>query len=181
MERLRDARNLPAVARHGTIIHMQQFTDTKGRTWQLELNGLTLKRVKDDTNLLLTSICDDDCRIFAELVGDPLLLISVLWSMVRCSDAAKDVDEQSFSEGFAGKVLTESRKALIEETLDFSDDPALRRLIEKATEIGSTLKAKASKVLEEMDAEQTASSIIDLYSSSPRFAESSHGRSHLAN
>lgn len=158
---------------------MRTFSDLAGREWRVSVNSWTLKGVYDNTNVLLTKLVEDNCRILSELYADPLLLVSVLWWIVASQAEEAGVSQQEFAESLAGDPLGEARNALIEETTDFFDDPAtrdrVRRLIAKVMEIADKTSTQAGKRIENLDSDLMARGIIDSFSSLPESAESNRG------
>lgn len=134
---------------------MQTYTDGAGQSWQIELNGWTLKRVRDNAGVLLTSIFDDDMKLFAELHTDPVLLADVVWPLIEEQATAREVTLRQFAESFAGDTVGRARDAVVEATIDFFDDPArrenCRKLLAKMMNAGRVKQAEALAELETMD------------------------------
>lgn len=165
------------MVRRRNPINMKTFKDLEGREWKISLNGWTLERVKEGANVLLTKLIDDDCKLLVALHDEPLLLVSVLWHMVEEEANDRDISKRDFAMSLAGDVLDEARKALIASIVDFFDDPARRRaianLVEKATQVGQAVMAKAEQEVNKLVSTDT--DVIVSSGSLQEFAESTQG------
>ena len=158
---------------------MRMFTDLKGREWELSLNGWTLERVKEGTNVLLTKIVEDNCKVLAAIHEDPLLLVSIIWYMIEDQAKTAGVDKKDFAMAMAGDVIFNAKSCLIEETINFFDDPATRRnvktLIDKSLAIATQIQKETEEKLEGLNPQSMARGIIDSYGSLPGSAALSRG------
>lgn len=105
---------------------MKQFTDSAGRDWQVVINVAAVKRVRDTLNLDLLAIDDS---LFGKLVGDPVLLVDLLYVLCRAQAADRGVTDEQFGEAMAGDVIDKATQALLQELVDFF--PKARRTILK--------------------------------------------------
>ena len=143
---------------------MKKFTDLAGREWRVSLNGWTLKAVKDGCNVLLTKLVEDNCKVLAAIHEDPLLLVTILWYMVEDQAEDQGVGQKDFAMALAGDVLFNAKSCLIEETIDFFDDPATRRnvrqIVDRTSELTKQIQAETEirlgKALKEITPESVA-------------------------
>jgi len=168
---------------------MKKFTDLKGREWKVSLNGWTLKAVNDGCNVLLTKLVDDKCSILAAIHEDPLLLVTILWYMVEDQAKEQDVTQKDFAMALAGDVIYNAKSCLIEETIDFFEDPATRRNVamivnrtkELATQIQTETEARLEKILQRITPESVVKATTEYSGSTQESAVLNRGSTHLAN
>jgi len=161
---------------------MQVFTDMEGRRWELSVNAWTMTQVLDGTGVLLTSIVDDGCKLYATLHDDPLLLVSVVWWIIKDQAERQDVDQKSFAMAMAGPCILNAREALIDEIVNFSPNQAQRENLEmirtKATETAALIQAETAKHLAKMDPTETARNVTSLFLNTPESPGSIRGNTH---
>jgi hypothetical protein len=116
------------------------FKDTDNRTWSLELNVATLKRVKSLTEVDLLNIQDGSTLM--ELSRNPMQLVDVLWAIVMPQAQPMGVNDEQFGTALGGMALRDASEAFLEAITNFTLgwQPAL----------GATL-AKLHTKLNEMD------------------------------
>jgi len=147
---------------------MKKFTDLEGREWKVSLNGWTLQGVKNGCNVLLTKLVEDNCKVLAAIHEDPLLLVSILWYMVEDQAIEQGVTQKDFSMGLAGDVLYNAKDCLIQETIDFFDDPATRRnvtqIVDRVKELTKQIQTETEnrlgKALREISPESVVKATI---------------------
>ena len=95
---------------------MQQFTDTKNRTWDIVVTVHTIEQVRRLCDIDLAAL---DGELFSRLQSDPVTLANILF--VVCSDAAKsqDITDEDFGRSLGGDVLDEATSALLEALCNF--------------------------------------------------------------
>ena len=132
---------------------MRQFTDNKGRTWDVELNVRQMKRVRDVLGVDLVNVitADRDGGVATDtldrVANDPILLVDILW--VLCEGQAKPagVTDEDFGSALAGDSITEATKAFLDELVDFF--PGARRLIlKKAVGLARKFQTENTEALE---------------------------------
>ena len=138
---------------------MRKIKDNAGQTWSLKVDCWTVRRVHEETGVLLTHIFDDKLALYVQLHDDPIACTAVLWTMVE--DQRGDMTEQEFFQKWSADAFEAARKALVEETIDFFGDPAsrreLRRVIAKIKNAEAMIKATAAQQANQAIAPLTAS------------------------
>jgi len=132
---------------------MRRFTDTKGRTWDIELNVRQMKRVRDILGIDLVNIISTgkDGAVATDtldrVANDPILLVDILW--VLCEGQAKSagVTDEDFGSSLAGESIAEATRAFLDELVDFF--PGARRLfLRKAVDLARRFETENLYVLE---------------------------------
>lgn len=165
---------------------MHAFTDTAGRTWEVSLNVLLLKKVKEQTGRLLTGLADDDFALLVELHEDCALLVDVLWCL--CEKQAPqhgvvDDDEsqatEKFAEGLGGDALANAAAALVGAVTDFLPNQAqratLKKLMEKVNQLGAKVGAVMLEKLDQIDPNSMDEGSIVSALSTPDIPDSHRG------
>ncbi len=125
---------------------MQTFEDAQGRKWTISIDPINvdLVRSKHDVDLFEVGAVasQDDPRDSVEwqLTGNPLLLCRVLFDLV--SDGPADETFESFARQIKGDALYAARDALWSEIVNFTPDPAERRVRQTMQENLKVLTAR---------------------------------------
>lgn len=101
------------------------FTDTKQRTWLIEINVSAVKRVKAMTGIDLTQVYTRP-EVLGELEADVLTLCNVLFAACKPQADERQVNDEQFGEGLAGDALGQACKALVEGLVSFHRNPEVR-------------------------------------------------------
>lgn len=131
---------------------MHAFTDTQNRTWRINLNVATLRKVHASTGLHLGNLLNSEEVI--KLQNDDLLLGEVLWHLIKDQATDAKVDRESFESGLSGKVILAATDALLEEFLDFLSDgrrAEILRLLLKQFEATKDLALATAKTIVEAE------------------------------
>lgn len=104
----------------------QSFTDLNGRTWTVAITVGDLRAVRTATGVELARLAEQQCGPLAELIGEPVRFVAVLWELCR-GQAAGGTEEQFFR-ALAGDSLDAAVDAFVEAFASFSPS-RLRRLI----------------------------------------------------
>lgn len=132
---------------------MKQFTDTKGRVWDVELNVRQMKRVRDVLGVDLVNVIQagKDGAVATDtldrVANDPIILVDILW--VLCEEQAKaaGVTDADFGSSLAGDSISEATRAFLDELVDFF--PGARRLfLKKAVDLARKYEAESLGALE---------------------------------
>ena len=62
---------------------MKSFTDRQGRSWTIEINYTSLRRVHAVTGINLTRIVDPRSNVMEQLTGDPFVLFDCLVAILQ--------------------------------------------------------------------------------------------------
>ena len=114
---------------------MRQFTDTKERVWDVELNVRQMKRVRDVLGIDLVNVIQagKDGAVATDtldrVANDPILLVDILWVLCEGQAQAAGVTDDDFGSSLAGDSIETATRAFLDELVDFF--PGARRLILK--------------------------------------------------
>ena len=132
---------------------MRQFTDTKERVWDVELNVRQMKRVRDVLGIDLVNVIQagKDGAVATDtldrVANDPILLVDILW--VLCEGQAKTagVTDDDFGSSLAGDSISDATRAFLDELVDFF--PGARRLfLKKAVDLARKYETENLGMLE---------------------------------
>lgn len=160
---------------------MRSFTDTEGREWQLNITVLTVKRVKEETGVLLTGIFADGCKLMGELSVDVVKLVEVLRCVCESQAVERGVDADQFAESLARDALGNAGMALMRSVADFFPNQdqrdGLNEIIDKLETAGLAMAKEAKGKVQRIDANLLAKSYTDSALSSPELQASLPGTS----
>lgn len=129
---------------------MKSFKDTAGRNWQVAINVGSIKRVRDQAEIDLTTVLDPKANLLERLSNDPVLLVDVLWILVAPQAEKLGVSDEQFGEGLGGDALEAATTAFLEALADFFPSGrrrVLRDLIAKMGDLQQKASAAASQRL----------------------------------
>ena len=132
---------------------MRQFTDTKGRVWEVELNVRQMKRVRDVLGIDLVNVIQGgkDGTVATDtldrVANDPILLVDILWVLCEGQAKAAGVTDDDFGSSLAGDSISDATRAFLDELVDFF--PGARRLfLKKAVDLARKYETENLGVLE---------------------------------
>ena len=132
---------------------MRQFTDTKGRVWDVELNVRQMKRVRDVLGIDLVNVIQagKDGAVATDtldrVANDPILLVDILWVLCEGQAKAAGVTDDDFGSSLAGDSISDATRAFLDELVDFF--PGARRLfLKKAVDLARKYETENLEVLE---------------------------------
>ena len=132
---------------------MRQFTDTKERVWDVELNVRQMKRVRDVLGIDLVNVIQagKDGAVATDtldrVVNDPILLVDILWVLCEGQAKAAGVTDDDFGSSLAGDSISDATRAFLDELVDFF--PGARRLfLKKAVDLARKYETENLEVLE---------------------------------
>lgn len=123
---------------------MSSFTDTQERKWTLEINVSSVRDVKRTLGVDLTHLFDEHCQPLAELLGDPLQLVDVLYVLCQQQAKARGVTDEDFGRGMGGDTLEQAAEAFTEALTDFFPSrrrKLLKTVVDKARAVGAKMEA----------------------------------------
>ena len=94
---------------------MKSFTDRQGRSWTIEINYTSLRRVHALTGINLTRIVDPKANVMEQLTGDPFVLFDCLIAILQPQLDDKDVTAEQFGEALDEESGDKASMALISE------------------------------------------------------------------
>ena len=127
---------------------MKSFKDSLAREWTIDVNVATARNVRDSLQVDLFSMFEKEA---ARLLGDPCLVVDVLYVLCKEQCNARKLNDEDFGKAMAGDSFHEATMALMEAVIDFfpsSRRPVLRAMVNKANELQQVVTEKAMKDLE---------------------------------
>ena len=124
---------------------MKTFTDNAGRTWTVQVNVDTIKRVRDLAEVNLLEVIEG--KLIERLTGDPILLCDVIYCLCKPEADAKSISDVDFGRAMGGDAIDIATTALLEELVDFFPQ-ARRRVLSKALAKLNNLQARALAAVE---------------------------------
>ncbi len=132
---------------------MRQFTDTKDRVWEVELNVRQMKRVRDILGIDLVNVIQagKDGAVATDtldrVANDPILLVDILWVLCEGQAKAAGVTDDDFGSSLAGDSIADATRAFLDELVDFF--PGARRLfLKKAVDLARKYETENAEILE---------------------------------
>jgi len=130
---------------------MRQFKDNADRTHQLAINTWALKRIRDSLELDLLDLGSEGERsqaLLGRLMGDPVLLVDILYCILRPDLDAADISEEAFYKAMSDDAIDQATKALLEEIADFFPSPRDRARAHKVLAITEKFLDRAQDILD---------------------------------
>lgn len=108
---------------------MRSFKDADGRDWSIAVNVTTIERLRSRLQVDLLSLCDDNCKLLAQLADDPVLLVNSLYVICEDQAQARSVSDEDFGRAMFGDVIGSAHEVLMAEIVDFFHDPRKRKIL----------------------------------------------------
>lgn len=123
---------------------MRKFIDLFGREWVFEVNVGSVMQVKQQNDLLLPSLFDDELKPMTTFLKDVIKVVDVMWTLVepqakfmkwkrpvqtengQTLEDAIGVSPIEFAQGLAGDTLEQATEALLRSVGDFFSSPEQR-------------------------------------------------------
>jgi hypothetical protein len=141
---------------------MATFKTLDGKQWAVEVNYLTVKRVRDLCGVNVLDVCNLDKEALSGWVSDDLKVLEVICAIVRPQLAAIDMADDEFFASCDGSVLKEAVERLVDQVSDFFQEPRrglVKKVISKLRETERKMEMAAEraidKALESCDFEET--------------------------
>lgn len=132
---------------------MHTFNDNKGRTWSIDVNVTSIRRVRDLVKVNLYAVGEQGSTVLDDLRGDPVLLVDVLYCLCRPQADQQGVTDEQFGEAMAGDAVDDATAALLEDVSDFFPK-ARRAVMHRVLTATRALEEKASRaVVAKIDAD----------------------------
>jgi hypothetical protein len=152
---------------------MPKFTDNAGDDWIVEVTVFHVERVKRDVEVNLNDAMvglgktetgktdeDHDQNLITQLDGNPMLLVSVLYSLCEDQIKQRSLGPEDFAKRFAGDVLNSAFAALLEALLAFFRKPNERAALQAQIRL---MKRAQEKLLERWkESEAKVNSLAEL-------------------
>lgn len=124
---------------------MKTFIDNAARAWTVAINVDAIKRVRDLVGVNLLEVIEG--KLLDRLIGDPVLLCDVIYSVCKPEADARNVTDVDFGRAMAGDAIDGATNALLEELVDFFPQ-GRRRVLGKALAKLKKLEAAALNAVE---------------------------------
>ena len=143
---------------------MKTFKDNAGRTWSVALNIFVVKQVRGLLGVDLLDLGIDAKNpadgLLYRLIGDPVLLVDVLFAVCKAQADAAGVTDEQFAQAMAGDAIDSATKALLEELADFTPSPRDRARARRVIEATWQMIDRAQDVLD-ANAERELPRVMD--------------------
>ncbi len=152
---------------------MKMFTDRQGRSWTIEINYTSLRRVKAATGVDLTRLVDPQSDVMGQLTGDPFVLFDCLVALLQPQLDDKGITAEQFGESLDEESADKAAVALIEAAIDFFQEGKrmlLKRAFAKVTTAAQRRQTasldQALRAVESPEFEQAIETALDAASRS---------------
>jgi hypothetical protein len=125
---------------------MKSFTDSKGRSWTIEANVSSLRRVQAATGIDLTRLADPQDGTLSRLTGDLFALFDCLCALVQPQLTERNVSTEQFGEALDEESAERAVVALLEAVIDFFQDgkrTLLKRALHKVTAAAERVRTQS--------------------------------------
>lgn len=127
---------------------MPKFTDTKSRSYTVDVTIGTAKRFKSALDVDLMEVFEDKSQLLARLQKPDLeLVVDMLWLCCEKQASALNVSQDEFAESLAGDPLNTAIEALLEAIQAFFPDRRNRELLGKAMAAQSKVRTQAGQLV----------------------------------
>ena len=131
---------------------MRNFTDNRGRSWQIALSVYEMKRIRAILGIDLVNVItlDRDGNVKVDLVdriaNDPCLLVDILWVLVESQAKEEGVSDVEFGSSLSGEAIASATAAFLDELVDFF--PGAKRLfLAKAVDLARKFDGEMTEAL----------------------------------
>lgn len=152
---------------------MKTFTDRQGRSWTIEINYTSLRRVKAATGVDLTRLVDPKSDVMGQLTGDPFVLFDCLVALLQPQLDDKGITAEQLGESLDEESADKAAVALIEAAIDFFQEGKrmlLKRAFAKVTTAAQRRQTasldQALRAVESPEFEQAIETALDAASRS---------------
>jgi len=125
---------------------MRQFKDNAGRTWTVDINVATLKRVRGLTGVDLVQVIEG--TLIEKFIRDPVLLCDVVYAVCKPEADAAKVSDEEFGKAMAGDAIEAATQALLDELISFCPSPRDRANLGRVLQATNRVMEKARDVTE---------------------------------
>jgi hypothetical protein len=127
---------------------MKTFNDNSGRSWTIEVNVATVKRVRTLTGVNLLEVVEG--TLIERFIRDPVLLCDVVYAVCKpqADERQPPVSDEEFGRAMAGDAIEHATTALLEELVSFSPSPRDRKNLGRVLEATKRVMDKARDLIE---------------------------------
>lgn len=137
---------------------MKAFKDIQGHEWQVTVSVTAIKRVKGLTGVDLLEVLDGS--LIQRLIGDPVLLVDVLYAVCKPQADERSITDEQFGEAMAGDAIDTATAALLDEIVSFCPSPRdranLGRILKAANEVMDKARDRIEAKLNSGELERAA-------------------------
>lgn len=144
---------------------MATFRDGNGREWHINVTVADVKRVKEQTGLLLTSLVEDQLTPLAKLLSDPVALVDTIWVLIEPQAKTAGLTDEQFGQSLSGDSVEQMAAAFMEALTDFfpkRQSDLLKTLLTKQKQLQDALATRAEAELNQLTVEQLIESVSNL-------------------
>lgn len=125
---------------------MKTFRDGNGKEWVIEINVTSIKRVRDLAGFDLLEVVEG--TLIDKLIRDPVLLCDVIYAACKPEADARGIDDRQFGQAMFGDAIAHASDALLEELVNFCQNPRDRAILAKVLEKTRVAMDKARDLIE---------------------------------
>ena len=138
---------------------MRQFKDNAGRTWTVDINVATLKRVRGLTGVDLMQVIEG--TLIEKFIRDPVLLCDVVYAVCKPEADAAKVSDEEFGKAMAGDAIEAATGAVLDELISFCPSPRDRANLGRVLQATNRVMDKARDLTEKRIETLTSESELD--------------------
>ena len=131
---------------------MPSFEDCSGRTWVVEVNINTMRRVRQMVDYDLAKALTEEG--LAAIAGDPVLLVDVLYCICQPQATTRGVTDEQFGEAMAGDAIEAGATALLDACAEFAPKAQrqpIKRMLESSRKLAAIMSEEAMQKLDSVD------------------------------
>ncbi len=134
---------------------MKSFCDNTGRSWLVNVNVGTIKRVRALCDVDLASIISIEVGqkpkvdLLEQLASDPVLLVDVLYAVCKDEADKLNISDEDFGRAMAGDAIEHATTALLDEVIDFFPE-VKRQVFQKILTATRRFQNKSKQALTEV-------------------------------
>jgi len=141
---------------------MRQFKDNAGRTWTVDINVATLKRVRGLTGVDLIQVIEG--TLIEKFIRDPVLLCDVVYAVCKPEADAAKVSDEEFGKAMAGDAIEAATGAVLDELISFCPSPRdranLGRVLHATTRVMERARDLVEKKLDSGELDRLADRLL---------------------
>lgn len=134
---------------------MKTFKDNKNRTWELEVNMFTVKKVIDLLGVNIVDLKNDE--VLARIKDDVIFVVDVLYVLCMEQVEKRNLTEEDFAKGLLGDSLENAVEAFIKAWTDFFPEATRKRLMNSQKLAGNVMDKVWGEVDKSLKIYRTAS------------------------
>ena len=138
---------------------MRQFKDNAGRTWTVDINVATLKRVRGLTGVDLMQVIEG--TLIEKFIRDPVLLCDVVYAVCKPEADVAKVSDEEFGKAMAGDAIEAATGAVLDELISFCPSPRDRANLGRVLQATNRVMDKARDLTEKRIETLTSESELD--------------------